>query len=93
MSFKKPSAESYALGTTTPCITTGLGQSGYAEEKELEVLVDNWLNTSQQCAQVVKKANSILFCVRNSVASRNREVIVSPCLALVRPHHKYSVQF
>lgn len=53
-------------------------------EKDLGVLMHENLDMIKQCVLAVQKANLILGCITNSVASRSSKVILLLCSALLR---------
>lgn len=94
MKFKKGSAKSCTWGGTTPGTNMCRGPHNWKaawQERDTGVLVDTTLTMGQKCAPAAKKVNVILGCIRRSVASQSRELILSLYSALVRPYLECSV--
>lgn len=66
----------------------------YLVEKDLGMLIESHLNISEpseswQCAQVIKKINTVVVCIRNRLPRRHKEVY----LALVSLQLEYHFFF
>ncbi|KAK4810448.1 hypothetical protein QYF61_004228 [Mycteria americana] len=89
MKFNKGKCQVLHLGRNNPTHQYMLGADqleSSSAEKALGVLVDTKLTTSQQCTLATKKANSLLGCIRKSVASRWRGGNPSSLVSIVQIH-------
>ena len=96
MKLNKATCKALHLGRGNPKHRYRLGREwldSSPEEKDLGVSVDERFNRTQQCVLAAQKANHILSCIKRSMTSRSREVILPLCSVLLSLHMNYCIQF
>jgi len=89
MKFNKSKCQILHLGWSNAGHKYKLGEEwpeNSPAERGLGVLVNSRVNRSQQLALAAKRANRTLGCIKHSIPSRSKEVIILLYSALVWPH-------
>jgi len=79
MKFNKAKCKVLRMGRNNPKNKYRLDREwieSSPEEEDLGVLVDKKLNTTWRCILTAQKANHTLGCIKRSMASSSREVIL-----------------
>jgi len=94
--FNKNKCQILHLGRGNPDYTYRLRDEmleSSPTERDLGVLVNSKLNTSQQYVLSDQRANHTLVCIKHSIARQAREIIVLLYTALMLPHLEFCMQF
>jgi len=55
-------------------------------EKDLGIIMSNYLKVSQQCTQAYVKANRMLGVINRTITNKSRFILLNLYKSIVRPH-------
>ena len=62
-------------------------------ENDLGIIKDKNFKFTEQCADVVRKANQMLEIIKCKIKYKSKDAIIKLYKTLVRPHLEYCIQF